>query len=57
MEDDRFQKFVYFDEYCKKCKYKEYEEWEQPCFECLEVPARTDGSHKPICFKEKKKEK
>lgn len=55
MEDDRFQKFVYFDVYCPKCQYKDYEEWELPCFDCLETPARTDGSHKPICFKEKDK--
>lgn len=55
MEDDRFQKIVWFDEYCKQCRYREYEEAQQPCYDCLNTPARTDGSHKPVNFKEKKK--
>lgn len=54
MEDDRFQKIVWFDEYCKQCQYREYEEAQQPCYDCLNTPARTDGSHKPVNFKEKK---
>ena len=54
MEDNRFQKIVYFDVYCEQCKYKDYDESQEPCFECLDVPARVDGSHKPINFKEKK---
>ena len=56
MEDDRFQKIVAFDIYCPLCKYKDYEEFEQPCHDCLNEPARTDGSHKPINFKEDKRE-
>ena len=55
MEDDRFQKIVHFDIYCPKCKYKDYEEEWQPCYECLQTAARTDGSHKPVKFKEKPK--
>ena len=55
MEDDRFQKIVWFYEYCKQCRYQRYDEWEQPCYDCLNTPARTDGSHKPINFKEKEK--
>lgn len=54
MEDDRFHKIVWFDEYCKKCKYKDYEEEWQPCYDCLQLPARDDGSHKPINFREQK---
>lgn len=55
MEDDRFQKIVHFDVYCPLCEHKDLDESEQPCYDCLNTPARTDGSHKPINFKEKKK--
>lgn len=55
MDDDRFQKIVWFDTYCKDCKYEDYEEEWQPCYDCLLTPARTDGSHKPVCFKKKEK--
>jgi len=57
MEDNRFQKIVWFDTYCKQCKYKNYDESQNPCYECLQTPARTDGSHKPVLFKEKEKKK
>ena len=52
-ENERYQKFVNFAEYCPKCKYYDTEEMEDPCNECLTCPARFDGSHKPINFKEK----
>ena len=35
-------------------KYEEYDESQQPCYECLQTPARTDGSHKPVRFKDTK---
>ena len=51
--NDRFQKFVRFDIYCSRCEHAETNETDDPCNECLDNPARTDGSHKPINFKEK----
>lgn len=50
--DDRYDKEVYFDQYCKECKHKNLKESEEPCEECLEYPV-NDASHKPIKFKEK----
>jgi len=55
MDDNRFQKIVHFGTYCPQCKYRDYSDFQQPCYDCLGVPARTDGSHKPIKFKEEKK--
>ena len=52
-ETERFQKFVRFDIYCPKCQYTDIKEVDDPCNECLNQPARIDGSRKPICFKEK----
>ena len=51
-ENNYFQKFVRFDIYCPKCKHANDSEVEDPCNECLNTPARTDGSRKPINFKE-----
>jgi len=45
-------KEVDFNKYCPKCQYDKKLEEDDPCFECLEVPARAD-SHKPVNFKEK----
>lgn len=44
-------KFVRFDEYCKKCTYKSTKETEDPCNTCLTNPVNVD-SHKPVNFKE-----
>lgn len=45
-------KEVYFGEYCSKCEYGSRPESSNPCWDCLEAPARQD-SHKPVYFKEK----
>lgn len=50
--DERYDKEVRFDQYCKKCKYYGLKESEEPCEECLEYPA-NDASHKPVKFEEK----
>lgn len=45
------KKEVYFDQYCSKCVNKDRPESANPCWDCLEEPARED-SHKPLYFKE-----
>ena len=49
-------KEVYFNEYCIKCEYLNYPEEAEPCCYCLNKPYNLN-SHKPIKFKERKKEK
>lgn len=46
-------KFVDFAQYCSQCKYKDLKDTDDPCNECLTNSVRTDGSKKPINFKEK----
>lgn len=48
---DNTYKEVYFDQYCKKCVNKHTDESDDPCYDCLETPAR-ENSHTPINFKE-----
>ena len=43
---DNNMKEVDFKKYCKSCKHEKVKESEDPCWDCLEVPARPD-SHKP----------
>lgn len=47
------EKFVDFEEYCKRCVYYNTDENDanSPCGECLACPINI-GSHKPINFKE-----
>lgn len=52
MEEERYQKFIDFAQYCPKCKFYDTEEVEDPCNECLSIPARADGSKKPINYQE-----
>lgn len=54
MDEDRFQKFIDFALYCPQCQHADAKETDDPCNECLTHPARSDGSKKPINFKEKK---
>lgn len=42
-------KFVDFS-YCESCKYKNTREEEDPCNDCLNSPAREDGSRKPMRY-------
>ena len=49
-------KEVHFNEYCIKCEYLNYPEEAEPCCYCLNKPYNIN-SHKPIKFKERKKEK
>ena len=67
MEDNNTQ-FIEFDKWCDKCKRKdipetfnppkdkekrkEYNKEFEKCNECLDTPARDDGSCKPINFEE-----
>lgn len=50
--EDTYPKFVDFAKYCPRCKFSETKETDDPCNACLTVPARTDGSRKPVNFKE-----
>lgn len=43
------EKFVEFDQYCKRCKHEQLPESEDPCFECLANPVNV-YSHKPVNF-------
>ena len=52
-ENEGYQKFVNFSRYCGSCKYADVKETDDPCNECLAIPARADGSRKPINFKER----
>lgn len=52
-ENELIQKIVRFDIYCDTCKFKDVPETDDPCNECLTMPARTDGSRKPINYKMK----
>lgn len=54
MENGENIKIVNFDEYCKRCHYKKTKESEEPCYTCLNEPARQ-YSHKPVKFEESKK--
>lgn len=51
--EEGWNKFIDFAKYCPKCEYYDLEEMDDPCNECLTCPARTDGSRKPINFKER----
>lgn len=42
-------KIVEFDKYCHRCKHRSTPEIEDPCYECLDIPARPD-SHRPEHF-------
>ena len=44
-------KFVDYS-YCASCKHKDTKEEDDPCNECLNEPAREDGSRKPIKYEE-----
>ena len=55
MENSENMKLVNFDEYCKCCHYKKTKESENPCYECLQEPARQH-SHKPARFEEAKRQ-
>lgn len=52
-ENNRFEKIVRFDIYCPMCIHKDDPETDDPCNECLNYPARTDGSRKPVNYQEK----
>ena len=52
MEENDLMKEVYFHEWCVKCAFKEMKEFEEPCYSCLQEPARHN-SHKPVKFMEK----
>ena len=52
MDEYNNTKIVEFDEYCHKCKYELRNEEDEPCFDCLQIPAR-EYSHKPEYFEEK----
>lgn len=47
-------KEVDFKTYCKTCKNKDVKETEDPCYDCLDIPARPD-SHKPEKYEKKEK--
>ena len=51
MEDGKLKE-VYFNEYCDRCKYRDLPASDEPCFECLDFPAR-ENSHKPAKFEER----
>lgn len=42
---------------CTKCQHKDVDLNEEPCFTCLGVAAREDGSRKPVKFEEKEEKK
>ena len=44
MSDNVNMREVRFDEWCKKCKYFDTPEEEDPCFTCLEDPAKLYSS-------------
>ena len=46
------EKFVEFNEYCKKCEYRDLSERDDPCFDCLDEPVNV-YTHRPINFKER----
>lgn len=48
-------KFVDFS-YCDICKHKDTREEDDPCNECLNEPAREDGSRKPMRYEPVKSE-
>lgn len=48
---DEKYKIVRFDKYCDKCKYSKKDEKLDPCYECLDYPARL-GSEVPEKFEE-----
>lgn len=52
MEGENYKE-VYFIEYCATCTNKDTPEDEEPCFSCLQVPAR-ENSHKPEKYEEDK---
>lgn len=43
--------------WCPKCENAKLKDTDDPCNDCLSIGGRTDGSTKPVCFKEKKNEK
>lgn len=43
--------------FCKTCKYLKTKEEEEPCNGCLAVPAREDGSKKPVNYDEESAKK
>lgn len=47
-------KFVDFS-YCDTCKHKDVREEEDPCNDCLQSPARDDGSRKPVNYEKDEK--
>lgn len=54
MVNSENMKIVNFDEYCKRCINAKKKESEDPCYECLQEPARQ-YSHKPARFEEANK--
>ena len=52
MNEHTNQKIIEFEDYCKYCKYCDYPEEADPCYRCIEVPARYEAS-KPLCFEPK----
>lgn len=52
IENEIFTKIVDYETYCQKCKHKDLNDTDDPCNECLTKSVRTDGSRKPINFKE-----
>jgi hypothetical protein len=52
MQDNDGLKIVEFEKYCKTCAHKDKKESEDPCWDCLNEPARPE-SHKPKCWEGK----
>lgn len=42
--ENGYEKIIDFEKFCPNCKYREYPEEAMPCCECLDEPARKDGS-------------
>lgn len=51
-ENEPYTKIVDYAGYCYKCKFADTKDEDDPCNECLTNSVRTDGSRKPINFKE-----
>ena len=52
---DNLFKLIDFSKFCSTCEYKTYPEEADPCYKCLEEPARAFSST-PLCYKKKEEE-
>ena len=53
IENEVYTKIVDYATYCFKCEFYDRTDEDEPCNECLTNPVRTDGSRKPVNFKER----